>query len=50
MQALAQTTLLSPKNETTLENVANGFDSHVGVKRLVVTYHRTRNIKDYLIP
>ena len=50
IQALAQTTLLSPKNEPTLENVANGFGGRVGVKRLVVAYHRTRNIKDYLIP
>ena len=50
IQALAQSTLLSPKNEPTLENVANGFGGRVGVKRLVVAYHRTRNIKDYLIP
>ena len=50
IQALAQTTLLSPKNEPTLENVANGFGGRVGIKRLVVAYHRTRNIKDYLIP
>ena len=49
IQALAQTTLLTQKKKT-LENVANGFGGCVGVKRLVVAYHRTWNIKDYLIP
>ena len=48
--ALAQTTLLSLKNEPTLENGANGFGGRVGVKRLVIAYHQTWNIKDYLIP
>ena len=47
---MAQQTLLSPKNEPTLDNVSNGFGGRVGVKRLVVAYHRTRNIKDNLIP
>ena len=32
IQALAQTTLLGPKNEPTLENIANGFAGCVGVK------------------
>ena len=50
IQALAQTTLLSLKYEPTLENVANGFGGCVGVKNLVVAYHQTQNIKDYLIP
>ena len=50
IQAVAQQTLLSPKNEPTLDNVSNGFGGRVGVKRLVVAYHRTRNIKDNLIP
>ena len=50
IQALAKLTLLSPKNEPTLDRVSNGFGARVGVKRLVVAYHRTRNIKDYLIP
>ena len=50
IQALAQTTLLSPKNKPTVENIANGFGGHVGVKHLVVAYHQTQNIKDYLIP
>ena len=50
IQAVAQQTLLSPKNEPTLDNVSNGFGARVGVKRLVVAYHRPRNIKDNLIP
>ena len=39
IQAVAQQTLLSPKNEPTLDNVSNYSGGRVGVKRLVVVYH-----------
>ena len=50
IQAVAQQTLLSPKNKPTLDNVSNGFGGHIGVKRLLVAYNCVQNIKDNLIP
>ena len=50
IQAVAQQTLFSLKNEPTLDNVSNSFGARVGVKRLVVANHRPQNIKDNLIP
>jgi hypothetical protein len=50
LQQTFRKNLLSPIHEQRLETMRNEHNAHLGIDRMIVAYHRPRNIKNLLFP